>query len=236
MFAKDLFPLSGADNSEDSEGLVKRERDTLPFPPEHPEAPSLDAQLAADVFHLSRRSTRVAGDVLRVDARRYFVIHNAFWIPGKVPSLNDLLDARAAKAPLIRSIIMRQRPVKGKRGGRFDLYNEIKQDWKARTVAAVGSPFVRVPGAFFGYLVVEQTLKRDPSNVCSSAIKFIEDGLVAAGVIPNDGWNEVYGIRVNWIHRKGRDPGIYVVMSDSPLTEPELVQEYEDHFLEQSGS
>jgi len=169
-----------------------------------------------------------------VDANRFRapVIHNAFFVPGKVPSLNELLDAKGGTAPKVQSIIMRHLPKKGKgRGARFDAYNDIKQDWKHRTVRAIGAPFVRVKASFFGYVVVEESLRRDPSNVCASAIKFIEDGIVEAGVMSNDGWDNVLGIRVHWVHRKGRDPGIYVVMSDVPLLEEELEREYEEDYL-----
>jgi hypothetical protein len=230
MASKQFEPLLSADDGEDADDLVDTERRTLPFPPEVPQAPSLDAELAADVFYLSRLSAGVPSDVPGVDAGWTLapVIHNTFWIEGKVPSLNDLLDAKGgAKAPLMRSIIMRQKPAKGnQRGGRFDLYNDIKQDWKQRTVRATSVRHARIDKAFFGYLVIEQTLKRDPSNICSSAIKFIEDGLVEACIIPNDGWNNVLGIRVHWLHRKLARPGVFVVMSDAPLPEAELVAEY----------
>lgn len=160
------------------------------------------------------------------------MIHNAFFVPGKVPSLNELLDAKGGTAPRVASIIMRHLPKKGKgRAARFDAYNDLKQDWKQRTVRAIQSPFVRVKSCYFAYLVVEETLRRDPSNICSSAIKFIEDGIVDAGVMSNDGWDNVLGIRVHWVHRKSRPPGIYVIMSDSKLTEEELEREYEESYL-----
>lgn len=158
------------------------------------------------------------------------MIHNAFWVAGKVPSLNELLDSKSRAPTAMRSIIMRRKPVKGKGGERWCEYNEIKQSWKARTVRALGTPFVRVESAYFAYLVVEETMKRDPSNICSAAIKFIEDGLVEAGVIPNDGWKQVKGIRMHCHHRPDRDPGVYVVLSDEPIDERQLVAEYEDHF------
>lgn len=233
MPTKKLLALDAADDAEYPDRLLDAERRAPISSTQLTEAPSLDAELPADVFHLTRRRTGELGDVSRVDARGPVpVIHNAFWIPGKVPSLNDLLEARGAVAPTIRSIIMRRKPGKAKsRGHRFDLYNDIKQDWKMRTIAAIGAPFVRVPRAYFGYLIVEETTKRDPSNICSAAVKFIEDGLVEAGVIPNDGWEQVLGIRVAWVHRKGREPGVYVVMSDCMIGEDQLVVEYEDHFL-----
>ena len=229
MATKEFATLLRSDSPDDSHRLLDGERDTLPSSTELPKAPPLDAELPADAFDLTRRRPAVAGDVSRVDAGRSPVIHNAFWVAGKVPSLNDLLEARGAAPPSIRSIIMRAKPGKAKSlGARWDLYNDIKQDWKRRTIKAIGTPFVRVTACYFGYVVVEETLKRDPSNICSAAIKFIEDGLVEAGVVPNDSWGNVLGIRMVCVHRKGRDPGVYVVMSDTPLPEACLVAEYED--------
>lgn len=230
MSPKKLRALGSADSPDDPQGFGDAERSTWPSPPELAEAGPLDAELPSDVFDLTRRRPTVPRDVPRVDAGNVGVIHNTFWVAGKVPSLNDLIDAKGTRAPVIRSIIMRQRPKKGQRGGGFDLYNDIKQDWTARTIRAVGSPFVRCLSAYFGYVVVEETTRRDPSNVCSAAIKFIEDGLVKAGVIPNDGWGNVLGIRPVCIHRPGREPGVYVVMSDRRIDEDDLVLHYEESF------
>ena len=235
MLTKKTLPLPSADYGNDSGGLLHAERDTLPFSPQDAEAPSLDAQLSADFFYLARRRPEVSGELRGVDSDRLRlpVIHNAFFVPGKVPSLNELLDAKGGTAPKVASIIMRHLPTKGKgRGARFSAYNDIKQEWKRKTVVAIGAPFVRVQQCYFGYLVVEQEMRRDPSNICSSAIKFIEDGIVEAGVMKDDGWKQVLGIRVHWISRPKHRPGIYVVMSDIRLTEEQLEGEYEDaHFM-----
>lgn len=238
MLTKKSLTLFRTEDADDAHGLLDAERDPPTLPSKGAEAPSFDAELPADVFDLTRRRPEVSSDVLGVDAGRPVpVIHNAFWIPGKVPSLNDLLEARGAQAPVVRSIIMRAKPGKAKsRGFRFDLYNEIKQDWKARTVRAIGTPFVRVQACYFGYVIVEETLKRDPSNVCSAAIKFIEDGCIAAGVIPNDGWANVLGIRMVCLHRPGREPGVYVVMSEYKLDESELAIQYEENHEAESGA
>lgn len=234
MPTKKLLSLSRSDRSDDSDCLLDAERDTLPSSTEGTEAPPFDTEPPADVFNLTRRRAEELGYVSSIDSGWTVpVIHNAFWIPGKVPSLNDLLAAKGGgSAPVLSSLIMRHRPGKGKqRGARFDLYNDIKQDWKRRTVQAVGSPFVRIQACYFGYVIVEETLKRDPSNICSAAIKFIEDGLVEAGVISNDGWKNVLGIRMVCVHRTGREPGVYVVMSSRPINEGKLVTEYEEHLL-----
>lgn len=220
-----------AHGANEPDALLDGERHQLTLATQLAERESLNAERPAELLDRPGRDSDIPSNVFRVDAR-IPVIHNAFFVPGKVPSLNDLLDARGAGQPIIRSIIMRRKPTKAKSGGmRFDLYNEIKQDWTQRTIAALGAPFIRVPSCYFGYVVVEETLKRDPSNICSAAVKFIEDGLVKAGAIPNDGWDQVKGIRVTWIHRKGQVPGVYVVMSDELLSEERLVLEYEDHLL-----
>lgn len=235
MLTKKTQPLPSADGLNDAGGIVETERRTLPFLAHDAEAPSLDAQLMADLFHLTRARPKVPSEIDRIDANgfRSPVIHNAFWVPGKVPSLNELLDAKGGVPAKKRSIIMRHLPAKGKaRQVHYHAYNDLKQSWKQRTIKALGTPFVRVSAAFFGYCVVEQAKTRDPSNICSSAIKFIEDGIVEAGVMGDDGWQNVLGIRVHWIHRPQRDPGIYVVMSSAPLLEEELEREYEEDHLQ----
>ncbi len=231
MALEDGLPLAGPEGSKDTNDLLGGERRTWPFPSELPEAGTLDAQLLSDPFDLLRVRSNDLGNMPSVDTwEDRPVIHNAFWIPGKVPSLNELLDAKSKNQPILRSIIMRQKPVKGKgAANRYSLYNEIKQDWKQRTIYALGTPFVRVQSCYFGYLVVEENMKRDPSNVCSAAIKFIEDGLVEAGVIPNDGWEQVLGIRVHWVLRRGVEPGVFVVMSDRALDEADLLMHWTTH-------
>lgn len=42
------------------------------------------------------------------------------------------------------------------------------------------------------YSWIEPNRKRDKDNI-AFAKKFIQDGLVKAGVLKNDGWNEIYG-------------------------------------------
>lgn len=235
MLTNKTQPLPSADCCDYPSSVVDRQRDTLPFATEQLHAPSLDAQLVGDFFHVARGRPEVPSERLGIDANglRVPVIHNAFFVPGKVPSLNELLDAKGGTVDKKRLLILRHLPKKGKSVPQWvHAYNDIKQAWKRRTIAAIGTPFVRVKAAFFGYVVVEEKKTRDPSNICSSAIKFIEDGIVEAGVMKDDGWEQILGIRVHWVHRKDREPGIYVVMSDVRLAEEQLEMEYEDaHFM-----
>ena len=107
------------------------------------------------------------------------------WIPGPVPSLNELLAARGTV-------------VKG-RGRYFDRYNSIKQQWKERVAMMARSQRLQpVDAAWFTYIFFEPHKRRDPSNVIAAGVKLIEDGLQKADIIGNDGWRHVLGYAHYW--------------------------------------
>ena len=56
----------------------------------------------------------------------------------------------------------------------------------------------------------EKNKRRDPDNVFS-AIKYILDSLVEAGVFPNDGQKQVAGI-INWIKVDKKNPRIEITI------------------------
>jgi hypothetical protein len=132
------------------------------------------------------------------------MIHNVFWIPGKIPSFNELVDWKSiGKKPTSGIILMRGK----KRGSyQFNRYNEVKQNWKAKTCSEViEQGFQVVLSSYFTYLFVEKTRK------------FVEDGLILAGCMPNDGWDNVLGISQFWMHDKEHQQGILVAMAESPV-------------------
>lgn len=53
--------------------------------------------------------------------------------------------------------------------------------------------------------------KKDKSNI-AFARKFIEDGLVKAGVLENDGWNNIIGFN-----------DIFIISKDNPRVEVEII-------------
>jgi hypothetical protein len=150
------------------------------------------------------------------------MIYNIFWIPGKIPSFNELVDWKSiGKKPTSGIILMR-----GKKKGsyQFNRYNEVKQNWKAKTCSEViDQGFQVVNKCHFNYLFVEKNRRRDPSNFCAAGIKFVEDGLVLAGCIANDGWDNVLGISQYWVHDKEHQQGIFVVMAACSITKTELM-------------
>lgn len=98
------------------------------------------------------------------------------FIPGPLPSLNDLIDA-----------------AKGK-GGTGVGYSTLKHRWteavfwraKAARLPALERIFVR-------FTWVEKDRSRNPDNIAAGGRKPSLDGLVQAKVIKNDGWKQVAG-------------------------------------------
>ena len=54
----------------------------------------------------------------------------------------------------------------------------------------------------------EKTKRKDPDNIIVGK-KFILDGLVKAGVLPDDGWKHVIGFADKWVIDRD-NPGVYV--------------------------
>lgn len=111
-----------------------------------------------------------------------------FFIPLRMPSWNEAIDASNAS------------PFK---------YNAMKQKWghvTALFARQAGLPKVDGP-RHFEYEFHEPNRRRDPSNMLA-AVKFIEDGLQAAGILPKDNWDYVSSIAVTW--KVSEKPGVLV--------------------------
>lgn len=160
------------------------------------------------------------------------IIYNRFFIEGKIPSFNELVFARAIQSPQKVSWLL-TKPTKGKKKKSshvFNEYNKIKQDWTQKVSSAVKKQgFVTVKACHFHYLIIENSVKRDPSNIVSAAVKFCEDALMKCGVIENDGWKNVLGIRPYWSLDREGTAGIFLVMSNEPLSENAIQSYYNDY-------
>lgn len=156
------------------------------------------------------------------------MIYNQFFFPWKVPSMNDLNEFRAIQGPQRGGWLLRKAGKKKPNSFRYNKYNEIKQLWSKRVSDFVTKKkFAKIDACYFNYLVVEKERRRDPSNICSAAIKFVEDGLQTAGVIPNDGWDNVLCINPQWVlHRKCEHSGLFLVMSSYILEFNHLCEMY----------
>lgn len=118
-----------------------------------------------------------------------------FHIPGRLPGLNDVVP-------------------KMDRGFRAKAYTREKRAWtetvsllaKARKIPTLGR--VRVHCIWR-----EANRRRDPDNI-ASAKKHIMDGLVAAHVLPNDGWQNVAGFSDDFLI--GGAIGVEVTLTEVP--------------------
>lgn len=126
------------------------------------------------------------------------------WIRGRLPGLNEILDARMV------------------RRGRWNRYSELKRTW-ANQVALQARVQRTVPIAAgaFTYLFVEPDRRRDPSNIAAGGVKLIEDALQAAGLLEGDGWSVVRDLRCHWMVDRAR-VGVLVVVGDDVLGKREM--------------
>lgn len=114
------------------------------------------------------------------------------WIPGRLPSLNDLMLDRGQR-------------IQGKKQWRLAI---------AALANADGTPrFER--GAHVHIECVEPNEKRDPDGFTGGAAKVVLDAFKHCGVLNGDGWKHVRSLAYGWRVDKD-EPGVLVT-----LVEPE---------------
>lgn len=142
--------------------------------------------------------------------------------------MNELVEAKGVMGKRKHTWI----PIGSKKKStyQFNQYNQIKQDWSSRVCLHVKRKgFTPVESCFFHYFVVENTIKRDPSNIFASSVKFIEDGLQEAGVIPNDGWKNVLGIQCYHHLDREEDCGVLCVMANDRISYNGMLSFYNEY-------
>ena len=100
-------------------------------------------------------------------------------IPGEMPGMNEIIDARRIT------------------NGRWNAYTKMKRECGAKVALfAQMANAPKITGAHhWVYHLFCRNKLRDPSNILFGAAKFIEDGLQQAGLLENDGWGQVLSIR-----------------------------------------
>ena len=105
------------------------------------------------------------------------------YIPGRMPGMNDFLD-----------LAKRQGRARSSRGKVWNSYNKLKNHWmEVIHWECVKQGIQPVEKASFEFLWVERNRRRDKDNIAGGGRKLILDGLVCAGILPNDGWKQVEG-------------------------------------------
>lgn len=119
-------------------------------------------------------------------------------IPGRLPGLNEY--TRACRA----------HPMAGAKMKR-EAQDAVLWCARAARLRPHGGP-VRVRYQFFEAPARKGARLRDKSNIASFAVKVIEDALVEAGLIPDDGWDEVADYSCEFA--RTADPRIVVTIED----------------------
>lgn len=150
-----------------------------------------------------------------------------FWIPWRLPKLNELLDQRGRvfrKSSGTKRVTRSGKPVSAQANG----YSVMKKEWESCiALLARSRGFSVLPGCWdFTYLFVESDTEFDPSNISAAAIKFIEDALVKDKRMAGDGWATVHSIASHFTCTDGQlpIPGVLVAV-DNKTTEREALIE-----------
>lgn len=118
--------------------------------------------------------------------------HWRLWVPGALPGLNELLDAKSVVARRRGKVVT-------------TAYNDLKASHQQRiALYARIEGLRRLPPVYVTYVFYEVTKRRDPSNVLAGGVKLIEDALVKLGVLRNDGWKDILGLAAYHVHEPGR--------------------------------
>lgn len=117
----------------------------------------------------------------------------SFYIPGRLPGLNDLMRNRHETS-------------------------RLKKQHNPKIVARANACGWEPPApSYWGYLFCEADRRRDPANIVGGGMKLIEDALQKHGLLRNDGWNHVLGYCVHWVV-DNIDPGVLVYSSPCEIT------------------
>jgi hypothetical protein len=119
------------------------------------------------------------------------------FIPGHLPGMNEVVEA-----------------AKGA-GGRGARYATMKRQWTELVWALAKSARLRpVKRARLAFLWIERDKRRDLDNI-AAAKKFVNDGLVNAGILSGDGWAGVVGFSDEFAVDPGRH-GVEVTIEEVP--------------------
>jgi len=117
----------------------------------------------------------------------------SFFIPGRFPGMNEM--------------------IREARGNKY-ASNELKQNFTTMVYTAIRVAFRNyelMEKVWVTCTWVEKDRRRDPDNIVVGK-KFIMDGLVLAGLLKNDGWNQIAGFTDTW--EVGKEPGVWVSISE----------------------
>jgi len=131
------------------------------------------------------------------------------WIPGKMPNLNDIINAKlhVFVPPALRGQPFMPSKLPNE-------YNNLKKRWHViidRLCAEQN--FDCPPCGYFNFVCIEENRRRDKDGVGAGAQKFIQDALVARGSLFNDGWKAILDYR-HFFHVDPERNGVYLIITE----------------------
>lgn len=131
----------------------------------------------------------------RVDGGiRLLMRTQSFFIPYMLPGLNEIIAASKVR--------------RGKWSQYLDMKDSIGQYCALHIRKAKLKPMHRAALIFEWR---EPTMKRDLDNIACGK-KFVNDALVACGILPNDGWAHVSSLTDHFVKVGRKECGVQVVM------------------------
>ena len=119
----------------------------------------------------------------------------SFFVGGKIPDLNTLIDA-----------------AKRRRGG-WSGYAMLKDEWTRIVAYEIKKAKLKpMAKAFIEYEWRELNKRRDPDNITGGGHKLLNDGLVKAGILKNDGWTEIVGFADTFTVVEKGEEGVMVTL------------------------
>ena len=111
------------------------------------------------------------------------------WIPGRLPGLNEIIAS--ARSHKMKSA-------------------QEKKTYTERVAWFAKAELKPIQGKCdILFIWVEKNRRRDPDNITAGQ-KFVLDGLVQAGIIPNDGWKQIRTILHSFL--VDQDEGVKVII------------------------
>jgi hypothetical protein len=93
-------------------------------------------------------------------------------------------------------------------------YTKLKAETQASIAAEIRRQHLKpMPYAYLSYIWFEPNRRRDLDNI-ASACKYINDALVACKILPNDGWENVLGIKHGFV--VGDEASVHIELTDKP--------------------
>jgi hypothetical protein len=114
------------------------------------------------------------------------------FVPGPLPGMNETIDAAKSGR------------------GKGNAYARLKRSWTGTVcLLARAARLPKCNRVRMRFLWWEPNRRRDPDNI-AAARKYVLDGLVLAGVLPNDGWDQISSWTDEFGHGPEEKPGVYV--------------------------